>query len=204
MAKNKYISRDINLLPVEYREKEKYNVFRILITVFIITLFAASGFFYYYLESEIVARENEVINLKNQLAIIEKGIQEVKNLERDREELARRVDVIENLIKNQSSLTRVLGDFSSTALPEVWLNNLNVSANQTFNFTANTFNNYLVAHYMNTLKDHERFDAIELQYINKQSTELPEQDRKVETVNFQLSGVFLPFQKDYDNNVEEK
>jgi type IV pilus assembly protein PilN len=197
MAKTKIVSRDINLLPLEYREKEKFNIIRILTTVFIIALFAASGYLYFHLENEIFTRENEINSLEAQLAIIEKGIEEVKNLERDREELASRVAMIENLIKNQSSLTRVLGDFSATVLPEVWLNNLSVSANQTFNFTANTFNNYLIAHYMNTLKDHNRFDAIELQFINKQSTQIPEQDREIDTVNFQLSGIFIPYHFDY-------
>jgi len=148
---------------------------------------------YFSLENKIFTRENEVQNLEVQLAAIEKVIQEVRNLERDKAELAERVDVIENLIKNQSRLTRVLGDFSETALPEVWLANLSINANQTFSFSANTFNNYLVAQYMNTLKDHERLEAIELQYIRKQSTRIPESDRNVDTVNFQLSGVFIPY-----------
>ncbi len=198
MAKNKNIIRDINLLPPEYREKEKFNLLRILLTVFIILLFTSSAYLYFHLENEIFTRENEVKNLETQLKAIEKVIQEVRNLERDREELAKRVVVIESLIKNQSRLTRVLGDFSSTALPEVWLNNLSVNANQTFSFSANTFNNYLVAQYMNTLKDHERFDAIELQYIRKQSTRIPEQNRSIDTVNFQLSGIFIPYRIDYD------
>ncbi|MDI9597706.1 MAG: hypothetical protein QM220_09300 [Atribacterota bacterium] len=202
MAKNKSIIRDINLLPEEYREKEKYNLFRLFTTIFIILLFAASGYLYYYMENEIYTRENEVSNLKTQLASIEKVIQEVKDLEKEREELAQRVSIIENLIKNQSHLTRVLGDFSGTALPEVWLNNLSIDANQTFNFSANTFNNYLIAQYMNTLKDHERFDAIELQYIRKQSIRIPEQDRSIDidTVNFQLSGIFIPYRIDYESD----
>jgi Tfp pilus assembly protein PilN len=200
MAKNKNITRDINLLPAEYREKEKYNLRRLLTTIFIILLFAASGYLYYYMENEIYTRENEVRNLKTQLASIEKVIQEVKDLEKEREELAQRVNIIENLIKNQSRLTRVLGDFNGATLPEVWLNNLSIDANQTFNFSANTFNNYLIAQYMNTLKDHERFDAIELQYIRKQSTRIPEQDRNIDTVNFQLSGIFIPYRIDYESD----
>ncbi|MDD4897034.1 MAG: hypothetical protein PHS21_09835, partial [Atribacterota bacterium] len=91
MAKNKNIIRDINLLPSEYREKEKFNLFRILIATFIILLFAASGFLYFYLENEILTRENEVRNLETQLKAIEKVIQEVKNLEKDKAELAERV-----------------------------------------------------------------------------------------------------------------
>ncbi len=193
MTKNKNIIRDINLLPEEYREKEKFNFLRVLLVVFIILLFAGSGYLYYSLENEIFTKENKVRNLETQLAAIERVIQEVRNLERDKAELAERVEVIENLIKNQSRLTRVLGDFSETTLSEVWLNNLSVNANQTFSFTGNTFNNYLVAEYMNTLKDHERFDAIELQYIRKQSTRIPEQDTSIDTVNFQLSGIFIPY-----------
>lgn len=200
MPKDKSANRDINLLPVEYREKEKYNLLRLFTTIFIILLFAASGYLYYYMENEIYTRENEVRNLKTQLASIEKVIKEVKDLEKEREELAQRVNIIESLIKNQSRLTRVLGDLSGTILPEVWLNNLSIDANQTFNFSANTFNNYLIAQYMNTLKDHERFDAIELQYIRKQSTKIPEQERSIDTVNFQLSGIFVPYRIDYESN----
>jgi Tfp pilus assembly protein PilN len=204
MAKNKDVIRNINLLPPEYREKEKFNLPRMLIIIFIILLFAASGYFYFQLENKIYTKENEVKNLETQLAAIEKVIQEVKNLEKDKTELAKRVEIIENLIKNQSRLTRVLGDFSGTILPEIWLNNLSINANQTFSFSANTFNNYLVAKYMNTLKDHERFDAIELQYIRKQSTRIPEQDRSIDTVNFQLSGVFIPYRLDYESSARGK
>lgn len=193
MAKNKNIIRDINLLPEEYREKEKYNIFRILFVVFIILLFAGSGLLYLTLENEIYTKENEVKNLEVQLAAIEKVIAEVRNLEKDKAELAERVEVIESLIKNQSRLTRVLGDFSEATLTEVWLNNLNIDANQGFSLTANTFNNYLIAQYMNTLKDHPGFDAIELQYIRKQSTQIPEYEQNIETVNFQLLGFFIPY-----------
>ena len=193
MAKNKNIIRDINLLPLEYREKEKFNLFRVILVVFILLIFTGSGYLYFLLENEIFIKENEVKTLEIQLAAIERVIQEVRNLEKDRAELAERVQVIENLIKNQSRLTRVLGDFSETTLTEVWLNNLSINANQTFGFSGNTFNNYLIAQYMNTLKDHERFDAIELQYIRKQSTRIPEQDRSIDTVNFQLSGIFIPY-----------
>jgi type IV pilus assembly protein PilN len=193
MAKNKNIIRDINLLPEEYREKEKFNLFRIVLLVFIILLFAGSAYFYFTLEDEIFTKENKVRNLERQLAAIERVIQEVRDLEKDKAELAERVEVIESLIKNQSRMTRVLGDFSETTLTEVWLNNLSINANQTFSFDGNTFNNYLVAEYMNTLKDHESFDAIELKNIRKQSTKISEQDTSIDTVNFQLSGIYIPY-----------
>lgn len=193
MAKNKNIIRDINLLPVEYQTKERFNLLKVLLIIFVLLLFAGSGYLYYTLENEIFTKENEVKNLQTQLTAIEKVIAEVRNLEKDKAVLAERVQVIENLITNQSRLTRVLGDFSEATLPEVWLNNLSINANHTFSFAANTFNNYLIAQYMNTLKDHERFDAIELQFIRKQTTRIPDQNKSIETVNFQLSGIFIPY-----------
>jgi len=57
---------------------------------------------------------------------------------------------------------------------------------------------------MNTLKEHERFDAIELQYIRKQSTRIPEYDRSIDTVNFQLSGVFIPYRLEYGSEARGK
>lgn len=130
MAKNRNVISDINLLPLEYREKEKFSVPRMFVTVLIILLFTASAYLYFYLQNEIQIKENEVKNLETQLKAIEKVIQEVKDLEKDREELSQRVDIIESLITKQARLTRVLGDFSETALPEVWLNNLNISADR--------------------------------------------------------------------------
>lgn len=206
MAKNKNIIRNINLLPPEYREKERYSINRILWIAFFLVLFAGSAFLYFTLENEIFTKENEVRSLQVQLTAIEKVIAEVQNLERDKAALAERVDVIEGLINNQSRLTRVLGDFSETALPEVWLDNLSINANQTFNFSANTFNNYLIAQYMNTLQDHLGFDAIELQYIRKQSTKIPEYDENIDTVNFQLSGIYIPYYRllEAEGNVQAK
>lgn len=199
MAKNQSLNRNINLLPEEYKEKEKYNLFRIFLVVFILLMFAGSGYLYYTLESSIFVKEVKVRNLETELQVIERVIQEVRNLERDKAELSSRVQVIENLIQNQSRFTRVLGDFSETTLNEVWLNNLTINANQTFSFSANTFNNYLVARYMNTLKDHPRLDAIELQFIRKQTTRIPEQNRSTDTVNFQLSGVYIPYRLGVDS-----
>ncbi|MBN2246927.1 MAG: hypothetical protein JW755_13905, partial [Candidatus Aminicenantes bacterium] len=128
MAKNKNIIRDINLLPAEYQAKEKFNLLKVLLVIFVLLLFAGSGYLYYTLENKIFMKENQVKNLQTQLVAIEKVIEEVRNLEKDKAALAERVQIIENLITNQSRLTRVLGDFSETTLPEVWLNNLSINA----------------------------------------------------------------------------
>ena len=56
--------------------------------------------------------------------------------------------------------------------------------------TANTYNNYLIAKYMVTLKDNPTFDNIELAYVRK--NKIKEEDKDVEIVNFKLSGIFIP------------
>ncbi|MCJ7789354.1 MAG: hypothetical protein MUP69_04085, partial [Candidatus Atribacteria bacterium] len=66
----------------------------------------------------------------------------------------------------------------------------NLSANQTFDFTANTSNNYLIAKYMVALKNEPTFDNIELGYVRK--SKIKEEDTDVEIVNFKLSGIFIP------------
>jgi len=83
-----------------------------------------------------------------------------------------------------------LGEYSASLMDEVWIDNLSLSANQTFDFTANTYNNYLIAKYMVTLKDDPTFDNIELGYVRK--GKIKEEDRDVEIVNFKLSGLFIP------------
>jgi hypothetical protein len=70
------------------------------------------------------------------------------------------------------------------------VSSLSLSANQTFDFSANTFNNYLIAKYMVALKDDPNFDNIELAYVRK--SKIKEADKEVEIVNFKMSGIFIP------------
>jgi len=181
---------NINLLPIEYREKEKFNIRRILVILLVIILIFGSAYLYFSLEMQIDYKEQELKTKKSELASIEKVIQEVKNLERDKKIIEERINIIQGLIDNQSHLSRILGEYSASLLDEVWVNNLSLSANQTFNFTANTFNNYLIAKYMVILKDDPTFDNIDLGYVRK--SKVKEDDTEVEIVNFSLSGIFIP------------
>jgi len=180
---------NINLLPIEFREKEKFNLRRIVLITFFILLVFASAYMYYYLELEIDFRESKLKIMKTELAALEKVIKEVKNLERDKKMVEDRIAVIEGLIENQSNLSRILGEFSATILDEVWFDNLSLNSNKTFNFSAKTFNNYLIAKYMVTLKDAPVFENIELSFVRK--GKIKEDDKDVEIVDFQLSGIFL-------------
>ena len=181
---------NINLLPVEYREKEKFSIRRILIILFVIILIFGSAYIYFSLELQIDYKEQELKTMKSELASIEKVIQEVKNLENDKKMIEERINIIQGLIDNQSHLSRILGEYSASLLDEVWVDNLSLSANQTINFTANTFNNYLIAKYMVTLKDNPTFDNIDLGYVRK--SKVKEEETEVEIVNFGLSGIFIP------------
>jgi len=181
---------NINLLPVEYKEKVKFSIRRILIILFVIILVFGSAYFYFSLELQIDYKEQELKTMQSELALIEKVIKEVKNLENDKKIIEERINIIQGLIDNQSHLSRILGEYSASLLDEVWVDNLSLSANQTFDFTANTFNNYLIAKYMVTLKDDPTFDNVELAYVRK--SKIKEEDADVEIVNFKLSGIFIP------------
>ncbi|MHC2994428.1 MAG: PilN domain-containing protein [Candidatus Atribacteria bacterium] len=181
---------NINLLPVEYREKEKFNLRRVLIILFVVILVFCSTYLFFSLELQIDYKEQQLKTMKTELAVIEKIIKEVKNLEKDKKIIEERIKIIQGLIINQSHLSRILGEFSSSILDDVWVDNLSLSANQTFDFTANTFNNYLIAKYMLALKNDDTFDNIELSYVRK--SKIKEEDRDIEIVNFKLSGIFIP------------
>ena len=181
---------NINLLPIEYREKEKFNTIRVLVVLFVVLLALGTAYLYYYLELQIDYKEQTLKMMKIELAVLEKIIKEVKDLEKDKKMVEERIEVIEGLINNQAHLSRILGEYSASLLNEVWIDSLSLSANQTFDFTANTYNNYLIAKYMVTLKDDPTFDNIELGYVRK--NKIKEEDIDVEIVNFRLSGLFIP------------
>ncbi len=181
---------NINLLPIEYKEKEKFNIIRVLVILFVVLLALGSAYLYYYLELQIDYKEQTLKMMKIELAVLEKIIKEVKDLEKDKKMVEERIQVIEGLINTQAHLSRILGEYSASLRDEVWIDNLSLSANQTFDFTANTYNNYLIAKYMVTLKDDPTFDNIELGYVRK--NKIKEEDIDVEIVNFRLSGLFIP------------
>ena len=181
---------NINLLPIEYREKEKFSIRRFLIILFVVLLALGTAYLYYYLELQIDYKEQQLTTMKAELASLEKVIKEVKDLEKDKIMVQERIQVIEGLINNQTHLSRILGEYSASLLNEVWIDNLSLSANQTFDFTADTYNNYLIAKYMVTLKDDPTFDNIELGYVRK--NKIKEEDKDIEIVNFRLSGLFIP------------
>ena len=181
---------NINLLPIEYKEKEKFNIRRVLIVLFVVLLAFGTAYLYYYLELQIDYKEQQLKTMNTELTALEKIIKEVKNLEEDKKMVEERVQVIEGLINNQARLSRILGEYSASLLDEVWIDNLSLNANQNFDFTANTYNNYLIAKYMVTLKDDPTFDNIELGYVRK--SKIKEEDTDVEIVNFKLSGLFIP------------
>jgi len=180
---------NINLLPIEYKEKEKFNFRRVSIILLVMLLAFGTAYLYYYLEMQIDVKEQQLKTMKTELAALEKVIKEVKDLEKDKKMVEERIQVIESLFKNQTHLSRILGEYSASLMDEVWIDNLSLSANQTFDFTANTYNNYLIAKYMVTLKDDPTFDNIELGYVRKSM--IKEEDRDVEIVNFKLSGLFI-------------
>ena len=181
---------NINLLPIEYREKQKFSIRRILIILFFVLLVFGTAYVYYYLELQIDYKEQQLKTMKTELASLEKVIKEVKDLEKDKKIVEARIQVIEGLIKNQTHFSRILGEYSASLMDEVWIDNLSLSANQTFNFSATTYNNYLVAKYMVTLMDDLTFDNIELGSVRK--SKIKEEDTEVEIVNFKLSGLFIP------------
>lgn len=181
---------NINLLPVEYREKEKFNLRRVLIILFVVILAFGSVYLFFSLELQIYYKEQRLKIMETELAAIEKVIKEVKNLEKDKKVIEERIKVVQGIIDNQSHLSRILGEFSAAILDEVWIDNLSLSANQTFDFTASTLNNYLIAKYMVALKNDDTFDNIELSYVRK--SKIKEEDRDIEIVNFKLSGIFIP------------
>ncbi len=181
---------NINLLPIEYKEKEKFNLRRVLIILFFVLLAFSTAYLYYYLELQIDYKEQQLKIMKTELAALEKIIKEVKDLEKDKKMVEERIQVIEGLINNQAHLSRILGEYSASLMDEVWIDNLSLSANQTFDFSAHTFNNYLIAKYMVTLMDDSTFDNIELGSVRK--SKITEEDTEVEIVSFGLSGLFIP------------
>ena len=65
---------NINLLPIEYKEKEKFNIRRVLIVLFVVLLAFGTAYLYYYLELQIDYKEQQLKTMNTELTALEKII----------------------------------------------------------------------------------------------------------------------------------
>lgn len=157
----------VNLLPTKRRKKPKaVPTFLIYIALVTTVIIIASGYVFWYLNSQLTSLKQQKKANETQIAELKNKIKEVENFEAQKKTLEQRKNIIEQLRKNQSLPVRILIEMSNVLPNGVWLQNMAV-AGENINISGSGFTNEDVVNYVDNLKKSKLFTDIYLQGSTK-------------------------------------
>jgi len=154
----------INLLPEKKRRKKKaapippFYIYSVLLAA-VAVLFL--GIFTLHLNSKISELKEEKAVKEQKLAELKELLKEVENFERDIDAYKRKVAIIEQLRKNQDIPIRLLDEVSGQLPKGVWLTEL-VNRRDSINLSGYAFTNSELVSYVQNLKGSKYMTGVEL------------------------------------------
>ncbi|MDI6791507.1 MAG: PilN domain-containing protein [bacterium] len=174
----------INLLTPELlakKEAQRRNIISGLLVVIFAGLmvgiymertFAVNG-----LEDEIKQVDRRMDDLKDVLA-------EIERLKKEDAMIKRRIDIINQLIKDRLIWAHVLDEMSNSIPPDLWLTDSVNAGGNNIELSGVAMDNFAIANLMVNLEGNDYFSSVEL--IDIKRSEIDERDVK----NFQIKFIF--------------
>lgn len=120
--------------------------------------------------SALISGEKDRIQyLKTHITAAEKDIEEIKSLEKKREQMLGRKNVIEKLQADRDQLPHLMYELATNAVDGVTVNSVNYK-NKTLTIEGKSTSNSSVASYINNLEKSEWFDKPEIIIIQNQES----------------------------------
>lgn len=155
----------LNLLP--WRERERERKKKEFIALFIATLGLGAGIVFLgnmYMNTAIANQEERNNYLQSQIALFDKSIEKIKDLDVVRKALLDRMTIIEDLQGRRPAIVHLFDEIS-TALPEgMFLTGLN-QAGESIKLTGKAESNARVSSYMNRLDESQWLSSSNLNLI---------------------------------------
>ena len=155
----------INLLPKEIEKKVALREKRFLFSM--VVLLAVAGFLGLYLlkVGQYARLRKQLGRVEKELALLETVIKQVDEIEKSREALAKKLDVIQSLMGNRLVYPRLLEDLARIVPSRVWLNSLKTKTESdylTITIGASAIDNYAIADFITKLSEAKNFSKVEL------------------------------------------
>jgi len=155
----------INLLPYQKAAKVKRQQAleaQLLLAVLMLAgLTAVLGFFWWVLNDNIAEQQATRTQMKTQLAVLKKKVQEVQDVEQKKALVDGKIAIIAQLKKNQQGPVRVLDELSRHLPNRVWLTSL-TQKGEGFDLEGRAVTNFEIVDYFNNLKKSPYIADIEL------------------------------------------
>ncbi len=152
----------INLLPA--REARRRVELRRQLQVAMVTVLAAVGggvWGYTIQNSDLVARQQELAGVEEEVKRLEQVIKEVQKFETKKTQLDKKVGAIEDLKTNQRRPAHVLDEISRSLPDQMWLVSIKDTGGS-LQISGKSFDNVGIAAFMENLERSSSFGSVEL------------------------------------------
>lgn len=159
----------VNLLPFR-AERKKENI-RQQVSMFVLSIIFVLFSMYYYnvsLNNKISAYNVKIENINNEIAKYNEIVEEVKDIENRLDILNKKTNVIKNLELNRKEPVRLLDMMTSMVIPKrMWFTRLEAKE-EVVTIKGFSLDNKTVADFMTRLEDSKLFDSINLTTLKQQ------------------------------------
>jgi len=159
----------INLLPVKKTKKRGAGQQQLLLMVFV--LIGLSLLLYYFKmgeDDEIAVLMKKEKSIKAEMSRLEELIGDINTFQKKKDDLQKKLDIIEMLKKNKTGPVRILDELSTVIPKKVWLTSL-VEGQNKLDMAGYSTDNKEIAVFMKNLEASKYFSKVKLLSI-KQST----------------------------------
>ncbi|MBA7465886.1 hypothetical protein ES707_01058 [subsurface metagenome] len=158
----------INLLPKEIEKKVALREKKILLSM--IVLLVVGGFLglYFLKVGQYTRLKKKVKRVEKELNLLETIVKKVDEIEKSKEALAKKLDVIQSLLGNRVVYPQLFEDLARIVSSRVWLNSLTTKSESDFltiTIEASAIDNYAIANFITKLSEDKNFSKVELSNI---------------------------------------
>jgi len=158
----------INLLPKEVEKKVALREKKFLLSM--IVLLVAGGFLGLYAlkVGQYTRLKKKVKRVEKELSLLETIVKKVDEIEKSKEALGKKLDVIQSLLGNRVVYPQLLEDLAKIVSSRVWLTSLLTKSESDFltiTIEASAIDNYAIANFITKLSEDKNFSKVELSNI---------------------------------------
>jgi len=158
----------INLLPKEVEKKVAFREKKFLLSMIVILVVGGFLGLYFLKVGQYARLRKKVRRVEKELGLLETIVKKVDEIEKSKEALAKKLDVIQSLMGNRLIYPQLFEDLVRTVPSRVWLTSLLTKSESDFlaiTIEASAIDNYVIADFITKLSEAKNFSKVELSNI---------------------------------------
>jgi len=158
----------INLFPKELEKKVAVREKKFLLSGIVLLVVAGFSGLYFLKVAQYVRFKKQLRKVEKELVLLETIVKKVDEIEKSKEALSKKLEVIQSLMGNRLMYPQLLEDLARIVPSRVWLNSLKTKSESDFltiSIEASAIDNYAIADFITKLGEGSNFSKVELTKI---------------------------------------